>query len=293
MSELTLNHGPLSLTLAPDMGGAIARLDWDHGGRNIAILRPADVDHPKVLDMGCFPLVPFANRVRGGRFNFRSREVNLTPNMAGDPSPLHGQGWLSAWAIERADAASAELSFRHWADEWPWDYQGRQAFVLGDDGLAATLTCRNLSDRPMPCGLGFHPYFRCGTETRIDTDVTHAWTVDEHVLPVEKVPATGRFDLARRLVCGQGLDNGFAGWGGRAAITDPSWPFDIAMASSSANFFQLYSPAGGGLFVAEPVSHANAALNAPEEEWPELGLRVLEPDEEMTLDMRIEVSPRA
>ena len=27
-------------------------------------------------------------------------------------------------------------------------------------------------------------------------------------------------------------------------------------------------------FVAEPVTHANAALNAPEKEWAELGLRV-------------------
>ncbi len=61
------------------------------------------------------------------------------------------------------------------------------------------------------------------------------------------------------------------------------------MSSPDARFFQLYSPASGGIFVAEPVSHANAALNAPEDEWPELGMRVLEPGESMSLDMRIEV----
>lgn len=44
------------------------------------------------------------------------------------------------------------------------------------------------------------------------------------------------------------------------------------------------------MFVAEPVTHANAALNAPEDQWPELGLRVLEPGEEMRLDMRVAVS---
>ena len=47
----------------------------------------------------------------------------------------------------------------------------------------------------MPCGLGQHPYFPCGPQTRIDTRVTDAWTIDEHVLPVEKVPAEGRYDL--------------------------------------------------------------------------------------------------
>ncbi len=40
------------------------------------------------------------------------------------------------------------------------------------------------------------------------------------------------------------------------------------------------------------MSHANAALNAPEEQWPELGMRVLAPGEAMALDMRLEVIPK-
>jgi len=105
------------------------------------------------------------------------------------------------------------------------------------------------------------------------------------------VPATGRFDLSQRKVCGQGLDHGFAGWGGEARLSDPEWPTALVMSSPDVGFFQLYSPVEGGLFVAEPVSHANAALNAPEEQWAELGLKVLEPGEEMALTMRIAVTP--
>ena len=131
----------------------------------------------------------------------------------------------------------------------------------------------------MPCGLGQHPYFPCTPATRLDTGVESVWTIDEQVLPVAQVPAVGRYDLRDRLVCGQDLDHGFGGWSGRAVITDPALPFRIEMSSPDARFFQLYSPAAGGLFVAEPVTHANAALNAPEEQWAELGLRVLEPGE--------------
>ena len=40
-----------------------------------------------------------------------------------------------------------------------------------------------------------------------------------------------------------------------------------------------------GIVVAEPVTHANAALNAPEEQWRQLGMEVLEPNEEMALTM--------
>jgi aldose 1-epimerase len=72
-------------------------------------------------------------------------------------------------------------------------------------------------------------------------------------------------------------------------MTDPSWPFDLRLSSSTARFFQVYSPPAGGIFVAEPVSHANAALNEPESQWAELGLRVLKPGEQMTLDMRLDV----
>ena len=34
--------------------------------------------------------------------------------------------------------------------------------------------------------------------------------------PVDAVPATGRFDLRRRRICGQDLDHGFGGWSGTA-----------------------------------------------------------------------------
>src|SRR5206468_4776801 len=107
-----------------------------------------------------------------------------------------------------------------------------------------------------------------------------------------KVPAEGRYDLRNRRVCGQDLDNGFGGWEGDARMSDPEWPYDLRMHSADAHFFQLYSPPSGGIFVAEPVSHANAALNAPEKEWPELGMRVLDPGEAMSLAMRLDVNPR-
>jgi aldose 1-epimerase len=243
-----------------------------------------------VLDAGSFPLVPYVNRVRDGRFAFRGREVHMLPNMPGDPSPLHGQGWLAPWKVLSATETEAELSYIHEAGEWPWRYEANQFFRLRADELELRLTCRNLSDDAMPCGLGQHPYFPCDASTRLDTQVTHAWTIDDKVLPVEKVPAAGRFDLSDRLVRGQDLDHGFEGWGGRARITAPALSFALEMSSPDAGFFQLYSPASGGLFVAEPVTHRNAALNEPEENWIEAGMRVLEPGQEMSLTMRLTVS---
>lgn len=288
----TLTSGALRLTLSPSIGGSISAFEWIADGAAQSILRKCHTPLEKVLDAACFPLVPYVNRIRGGSFTFRGREIRLQPNMPGDPSPLHGQGWLNPWTVENQDETKAVLGFRHEPGEWSWAYQARQEFRLDERGFSIRLTCRNTSDGPMPCGLGFHPYFPCRPGTRIDTGVDCAWTVDDKVLPVDKVPAEGRYDLRNRLVCGQGLDNGFGGWGGEARMSDPDWPYGLRLSSPEAKFFQLYSPPEGGIFVAESVTHANAALNAPESQWPELGMRVLDPGQSMSLDMRLDVTPK-
>jgi aldose 1-epimerase len=286
---LTLSSSDLELELSPSIGGVISRLTYAGEGGPRPILREGHSPLQNVLEAASFPLVPFVNRVRGGSFTFRGRTISMAPNMAGDPSPLHGQGWLSSWNVDEADGDAAVLSFHHEPGEWPWAYTARQAFRLDGPVLDLALTCRNDSSELMPCGLGQHPYFPCTSRTRIDTGVAFAWTVDEQVLPVAKVPATGRYDLADRLICGQDLDNGFDCWTGRVIMNDNDWPYELELSSPQARFFQIFSPSAGGFFVAEPVTHANVALNAPETDWPELGLRILEPGEEMRLDMRIEV----
>jgi aldose 1-epimerase len=144
----------------------------------------------------------------------------------------------------------------------------------------------------MPCGLGMHPYFRCSRTTMLRTQVSHVWTVDENVLPVAKIEATGRYDLSSGPICGRALDNGYAGWGGKALIEDAEAPFSICLSSPDTLFFQLYSPAQGGLFVAEPVSHANDALSHDEGDWPALGMKVLAPGETIALAMRLDVIRR-
>jgi len=292
MDAVRLNAGLLSLELSPSIGGAISAFDWSGEGGARSILRKCHSPLEKVLDACSFPLVPFVNRIRGGHFTFRDREVRLAPNMAGDPSPLHGQGWLGAWNVDEQTEATARLSFSHSAGEWPWHYDAEQSFELDERGLSVSLSCRNTSRDAMPCGLGQHPYFDCGSQTEINTRVSHAWTIDAEVLPVDKVVADGRYDLRERKVCGQDLDNGFGGWNGEAQLSDPDWPYDVMMSSTQATFFQVYSPATGGICVVEPVTHANAALNAPESEWPDLGMRVLEPGEAMRLDMRLEIKPK-
>jgi aldose 1-epimerase len=283
---LRLGSRRLELVLAPALGGSIARLDlvWLEG--RVPLLRGANGTPGNILETACFPLVPFANRVRGGRFTFRGRRVQLPPNLEDEPLPLHGQGLNAAWEITSACGHEAELIFRHAPGDWPWAYEARQHFRLHEAALELVLSCRNLSNAPMPCGLGLHPFFQCDGATRFDAQAAVAWTTDADTLPVARAPAEGRFDLRDRALCGAALDQCFEGWSGRAGVR-PSAPVEIAIASDAA-FLHVYAPAGKAVFAAEPVTHRPAALNEPEDAWAEAGLRVLGPGEETSLTMRIE-----
>ena len=283
MSRVTLRSGDLTLELVPEVGGSIAIFRCG----NQELMRPATEDSSDAGAMACFPLVPFSNRIRDGRFTCDGREVRLSPNLPGDKSPLHGQGWRSKWQVEEASGAAATLSFVHDPGEWPWRYESRQRFDLDPQGLSITLACRNLSAERMPCALAFHPYFPCDGDTRLLTEVGDVWTIDADVLPVERIPATGKYEPSNGPVCGRGLDHGYEGWKGEASI---DWGGNVGLRmTAAAPRFQLYAPPNGGLFVAEPVENANCALNAPQEQWAELGIVMLEEGEERSLSVRFDV----
>ena len=102
---LMLRCGCIELKLSPSIGGSISSMVWDRGGNRTPILRESHSEQQNVLEAASFPLVPFVNRIRGGCFEFRGRQVRLSPNMPGDPSPLHGQGWTSRWRTESESEA--------------------------------------------------------------------------------------------------------------------------------------------------------------------------------------------
>jgi hypothetical protein len=73
-------------------------------------------------------------------------------------------------------------------------------------------------------------------------------------------------------------------------MTWPGRDLHVRMVCAGADRFQLFSPPTGGIFVAEPVQNANCALNAPQDQWPSLGVTMLDEGEAISLDVRFEVS---
>ena len=108
---------------------------------------------------GCYPMAPFAGRIRDGRFTFDGRDHRLPRNLP--PHAIHGTVLERAWAVDAvvhgARHGEATLSIDLGPD-WPFAGRVTQRVVLGSAGLKATLTL--VADEPMPATMGWHPWFR-------------------------------------------------------------------------------------------------------------------------------------
>jgi aldose 1-epimerase len=257
------------LSLDPMRGGAIRDFTW----RGLDVLRPTPAeagDDP--LDVACFPMVPYVNRVADGHFDFLGRTVRLERNWFGEPHPLHGHGWRASWDVVSASNTTATLRFEGGGNEWPWRYRSEQCFELGPDELWVELSVENLSDSPMPAMLGLHPYFADATHAQLQAELPRIWLTDAAALPVEEAqtPVRWRFEDSRAIES-VALDHCFTGWDGVASLRWPDRVVTIRAAqcnylhvvtirAAQCNYLHVYAPAGKDFFCAEPQTAPPGAL---------------------------------
>ncbi|MDP1837785.1 MAG: aldose 1-epimerase [Reyranella sp.] len=258
MTVLSLRAGRLAVDLAPAAGGSITRFVLEAAGTAFDFLRPAGA-----AAMACYPLVPFSNRIANGRLVVDGEEFVLEPNWPGQRHPMHGDGWARPWQVARQGKDSIELVYEHdGRGGWPFRYRARQVFHLGEEGLAVGMTIENLENRPVPAGLGLHPFFPRDADTELACRVEGVWRADAEVLPVDRiaVPPEWNFTVSHQ-VDGVVLDNCFDGWDGQATIRWPRHGLGLALeATPPFRHLVIYVPKGQPYFCVEPVSHANGAV---------------------------------
>ena len=217
-----------------------------------------------MLDLACFPLVPYANRIAHGRFSFGGREVRLAPNLDGHAHPLHGHGWLGGWRVIEVGPDRAELAFEYAAGEWPWPYRAVQAIALTEAGVELTLALTNLASEPAPVALGFHPYFPHRGRARLTVEALGAWPIDGDCLPVGERPGPAPVDWRTGAPLAQPglIDHCHVGWRGPARIELGDGLVVTLSASANLGWLHVYSPPGEDFFCVEPVSCRPNAVNA-------------------------------
>jgi aldose 1-epimerase len=194
LNTLRLVSGDWEAEVSPALGGSA--LSLRHAGDDV--LRPPTATMTSALDSACFPLVPYANRIAHGRFRFADEIVELPRNFGEHPHSLHGVGWLVPWRITHRSDAEVALAHTHdGGGAWPWRYDCVQHLSLDESGLSATLTLGNRDVRPMPAGLGFHPYLAARPGDRLTFRCTETWLTDDTQLATHAGAADAIADWRR------------------------------------------------------------------------------------------------
>jgi aldose 1-epimerase len=227
-------------------------------------------------DLCFYPLVPFANRIRDGRFTFQGHTLRLERNVLGHRHALHGQGWQAEWRVLESAAGSCTLRFEHDSnEEWPWRYRATETFAVVSNVLTIRLVLENRAASPMPAGIGFHPFFPRPASAWLRAHARGLSRAGALEFPRESrpIPSVLDFARARPIRSANGLDHCYSGWNGTATIewVDARWRLRLEAAPLA--FLHLYVPANRDFFCVEPVSHPLDAFNfAGTEQHAALGL---------------------
>lgn len=290
MADIEIASDRLRCVLSTQ-GGTIWRLEADLGEGWHPLLRPAPEGADRdPLRAGCFPLVPFGNRVEGNRFQFDGIEHRLAPNTPWDPHYLHGDGWLGDWTVDGRDAARASLSFEFHGQSYR--YRATQRFECEDRTLTATLGVTNLGERPMPFGLGWHPFFPLTSATTLEAPANVYWTEKAGWLPDARTAIPEALDFSRPAKLPRHwVNNGFEGWNGAAAIVWPERRMRLGIETDPvlSRYFVFVSDKKfdpgyrEDFFCFEPMSHSTNGHNLPDIG----GLTVLAPGQGMAVSMAL------
>lgn len=141
-----LQNDRVRAEIDPSRGARLTSLVID-GLELLATAEDPAVD-PDIAD-GCFPMVPWAGRVRDGRLQ-TADGIHQLPR-ADDGNALHGMGHVAAW--EGADG-----SYRLTVGEpWPTTGTATLTYRLTEDGIHVELTWDDGTGSP--CSIGLHPWF--------------------------------------------------------------------------------------------------------------------------------------
>jgi aldose 1-epimerase len=277
-SSFELRAGALRLALRPDLGGSIAGL-WHGATPILRSTEPAALASSR--DAGCFPLVPYSNRLGYRRFRWKGRDYTTAPNFDASPHSLHGVGWLRPWEIESSSAVEVVLRCVHVGDaDWPFAFEARQYFTLAPQSMSVQMVFTNTADVAQPVGLGWHPYFQRRERSRLHIEVSNRWEADATQLPTRKVAQPGIDSAVAHL----NFDHCFEGWRGAARIRDEKFSLQL---TSSLKYLVVYTPQDSAYFCVEPVSHVSNAIHMADPLAH--GLVSVAPGERVDAAMKLEI----
>jgi aldose 1-epimerase len=161
-------------------------------------------------------LIPWPNRIAGGKYEFDGRSHQLPLTEAGAGNAIHGLVRWNAWELDTE--APDRVALRHRLRPqpgYPFELALAIQYALTESGLSVRTSTTNAGEQPCPFGAGAHPYLTLGTVPVDPLELlVPAGTVllkDDDGIPTKPSPVEGgEFDFrSPRLIGSTVLDNAF------------------------------------------------------------------------------------
>jgi len=219
------------------------------------VLLKGDEKHPTLGGMAI--LVPFANRIKGGKYFFEGREYTLKKNEEGNA--IHGLIIDKVFKIKQKSESSATLEGIIHDEGYPAMIKVLVSYSLGESYLKTEISVMNLDNLPAPLVVGAHPYFIVSQDWEIEPKKVKKCVLDNHIPTGEIV----EFDLSES----REYDDCFLICNGIRLTSSYS---AIRIESNNMCFYQIYTGVKGAIAI-EPMSGAPDAFNN------KIGLKILRP----------------
>jgi aldose 1-epimerase len=257
-------------------------------------------------------LFPFPNRIREGRYSFEGKTYQLPLNDSTQKNAIHGFACRVPWRVldHGADTEGAWVTaeFRCSLDApaslayWPVDQQMRLTIRLGRNSLKLDAVIHNPETKPMPWGLGYHPYIRLpfsrssemsAAACTIEVPAREYWELKENLPTGERRAVDDKRDLnTPRKFPDLNLDDVLTSLPSRAPRMDgliersrihgaAGSPLRL-FCSEAFRHMVVFTPAHRQAFCVEPYTCTTDAANRNDGDWA-----VLPPGESVSLTVEL------
>ncbi|MCX4968128.1 gluconokinase, GntK/IdnK-type [Streptomyces sp. NBC_00654] len=141
-------------------------------------------------------LVPWPNRIGGGRYHFAGTDLQLPLTEPGKGNAIHGLVRWVPWQLHARSEESLRLgTLLRPQPGYPFLLDVTAEYRLGPAGLDVMVSATNVGDGPAPYGVGQHPYLTLGTGL-VDTvlltvPARDRFLSDDRGLPTGQEPVEG------------------------------------------------------------------------------------------------------
>jgi aldose 1-epimerase len=102
-------------------------------------------------------LLPFANRIKGGKYTWNGKEYSLPVNAEGNA--IHGLVMDKIWKIVKSNDTSVSLSLSLDSEGYPTSLEVNTLYEIDFGSILVRLQINNIGNSNAPLTVGFHPYF--------------------------------------------------------------------------------------------------------------------------------------